>query len=297
LIWTPSTFSSARRMGRPTTDGKMASGKLAPAKPHFTNWGGRRARGQSGPTSRRPSSATRIRRPATLHPSPSGHTPLQPVRPRPPAHAATRSARLFGFAARRAADRRRAAARRARTRARRPLRSVRSPGPLVQARAHVPRCRCRTRRHAGDQRSSWWRPSNLRAEPRAPNQRHDEHGSHRARAVDSRLSTACEFPPVARGVGAARALANGRSLPNAEPRGSSNPPVAGARPLQRSAVRQGGCPARGGAWGGAPAADAGSGRGGWAADGAAHGGHSARMGGGGAAKTGERRPANGAMPN
>ena len=30
-------FSSERRIGRPTIDGKMAVGKLAPAKPHLTN--------------------------------------------------------------------------------------------------------------------------------------------------------------------------------------------------------------------------------------------------------------------
>ena len=30
-------FSSERRMGRPTIEGKMCAGKLSPAKPHFTN--------------------------------------------------------------------------------------------------------------------------------------------------------------------------------------------------------------------------------------------------------------------
>lgn len=33
----PSTFSSERKMGRPTKDGKMDLGKLDPAKPHLTN--------------------------------------------------------------------------------------------------------------------------------------------------------------------------------------------------------------------------------------------------------------------
>jgi len=38
LISTPSTFSSERRMGRPIKEGKIAWGKFAPAKPHFTNY-------------------------------------------------------------------------------------------------------------------------------------------------------------------------------------------------------------------------------------------------------------------
>lgn len=33
-----SIFSSDRRIGRPTIEGKIDSGKLAPAKPHFTNF-------------------------------------------------------------------------------------------------------------------------------------------------------------------------------------------------------------------------------------------------------------------
>lgn len=37
LISTPSTVSSERRIGLPTKLGKMAVGKLAPAKPHLTN--------------------------------------------------------------------------------------------------------------------------------------------------------------------------------------------------------------------------------------------------------------------
>eukprot|EP01113_Clastostelium_recurvatum_P042547 TRINITY_DN68_c0_g3_i4.p1 TRINITY_DN68_c0_g3~~TRINITY_DN68_c0_g3_i4.p1 ORF type:complete len:494 (-),score=149.64 TRINITY_DN68_c0_g3_i4:365-1846(-) len=37
FISTFSTFSSERRMGRPTMEGKIEVGKLAPAKPHFTN--------------------------------------------------------------------------------------------------------------------------------------------------------------------------------------------------------------------------------------------------------------------
>lgn len=38
LISTLSMVSSKRRIGRPTIDGKMAAGKLAPAKPHLTNY-------------------------------------------------------------------------------------------------------------------------------------------------------------------------------------------------------------------------------------------------------------------
>lgn len=54
---TSATFSSERRIGRPTMDGKMCAGKLSPANPHLTNCEGggfgslraqRRARRRAG---------------------------------------------------------------------------------------------------------------------------------------------------------------------------------------------------------------------------------------------------------
>lgn len=37
LISIPSTFSSERRIGRPTSDGNTDEGKFDPASPHLTN--------------------------------------------------------------------------------------------------------------------------------------------------------------------------------------------------------------------------------------------------------------------
>ena len=49
LMRTSCTFSSARKMGLPTIEGKMCAGKLSPAKPHFTNCGDTRVH-RSEPT-------------------------------------------------------------------------------------------------------------------------------------------------------------------------------------------------------------------------------------------------------